>query len=464
MDSVQVNPISNAAGVTFAPEIEAGPQEETRNTTASGRDSSLWAHNTKRTKSKEERAQEPNVTKQRIEKVLKRFNWLPSEKACFKDFELTFAQRSYFASLKASTGLIIIPIYCIFLGTLFWVVTYLFFIEAVRTNKSYKLLKEEGRGWIITGAIGLSIGCAAAWYLMWYLKQTFSASEAAALFKDEPVPDATEEEEESCKVLIQEMELPIKVSTYRKLMQRYFVFIDQTDAYKSDEIKELLVRSAVYFKNPLQFLMVVVCQILFCVVIGIFSYGHGSVGSSLVTALYIIYKLVCVAGKTISRTKNIITIAFSCIRDPKIAFPDLPEPCFLLLDDYDYGLCMLAVGFQAWVIAQALSISNETVITLNFENQVCSIVTLIVLVTSVCMAVLAPDALTAAGTLVTFEFVAQFDEAYIANAEKFLDEKDFKNIKRRSLYAEEWCLVLSEIIVMVAAGSSVTNSLVGLAF
>lgn len=444
-------------------------RDSTRESARESARESDFTKRAKRTKSKEQKEQETRYVERGIAYILKTFDWDPAPQMSLKALELTYAQRTAFASIKASCGLLIVPYFAIFMGTVFWVITYLFFIEAERTNKPYYLLKEEGRGWIICGCIGLGLGLLAANYLLSHIKGGFSFTQQTELFGSPSIYSVAdkaekEEDDEDSAQLIEEMEIPIDVPTLKDLFDNYFVMMDPLAMLKKEEYKELLVRSAVYYKNPLQFLLVVVCQVLFCVVIGIFSFGHGSIGSILVTVIYGAYKLVCGAGKTVSRTKNLVTMTFCCIRSVNDIFEDLPEYLFTLFDEDNYGLFMIAIGMQLWVIAQALSITNEQVVSLNFESVICSVVSLIVMITSMSMTMLAPDALTAAGTLVTFEFVGEFDNTYINTMEKFLTSDDFKNIKRRPLFHEDYLLVLAEIIFMAAAGTAVTNCIVGLSF
>lgn len=421
---------------------------------------------------KSQSAEEPKTenTKKFARGFIEYFNWVPPKEYLLTRNDLTYAQRSVLPSIKASTGLMIVPYYMIFMGTVFWTITFLFFIEAVRTDKPAALLREQGRGWYISGIVGLSIGLMAAFAVMRWITATFPLDQQAALFgpaRRAPLDKegqldkmGTEEDEKT----VEEMALPISLETYQDLMFRYFALIDVRSTITTEEIKKLIERAAVYHHNPLQFLMVIFCQLVFCVVIGVFSYGHGSVGGILIASFYIVYKLVCVAGKTISRTMNLITMVFYNIRPVQEAFPDLPDILDGFFNNYDYGLFIVAIGFQMLVMAQALSISNEEVLSLNFESLVCAIVSLTVQATSICVAMIQPDALTAAGTLVTFEFVAEFDDFYIRNAAKYLTTKNFLEIKPRALFHEDYLLVLCEVLLMFAVGAAVTNCIVGLAF
>ncbi|RYY44019.1 MAG: hypothetical protein EOO06_18840, partial [Chitinophagaceae bacterium] len=220
-----MNPIHE---VSFAPDVSESTDRQSI---------SLNNHG-KKSKSLEEKAQKKSGTIKLLERAIKHLNWDPAPQACLKEIELTYAQRSCFSSIKASCGFMIVPFFVLFIGTLFWVISFLFFIEAERTNKPYKLLKEEGRGWVIGGTIALSLGFVCAYYTMDIIKKNFQAAEQLELFGDEKDDNVVEDgETEAYMLKLTSLDLPIDVPTYRQLMYSYFIFIDQTYIMKNDEIK-----------------------------------------------------------------------------------------------------------------------------------------------------------------------------------------------------------------------------------
>lgn len=363
---------------------------------------------------------------------------------------LTSAQRCMFSSLKASGGVMIIGYYAIFVGTVFWTIVELFFIEAVRTNKPYKLLKQEGLAWLIIGALLLGFGFVFTSFVTRRINKL--TEDDLKLFKATPPVSTPEQLEAATKnradahKMIEEMDLPIDEEVYEDIMERYMCFFEDPVFILPDEMKVIFTRSVVFHKKPYPFLLVILCQIVLCTAIGLFSYGHGSAGSTIVCVFYAIYLVV---------SHEYLPISVSC--------KDTPLTILDTLDDGEYSLPAVAIGFQCFVIAEAFSVASESPL-MNFEHGLVMIVTLMVKVASVCVALLAPNASTAAGTLVTFEFIAQLDDHFIANEAKYLKKEDFKNISPRPLFHDDYLAVVMEIVLIVTAGSAITNCIVGLSF
>lgn len=383
-----------------------------------------------------------------------------------------------FSSIKASGGLIIIGYYATFLGTVFWTILELFFVEATRTNKPFKLLKQEGLGWVIMGSLLMSLGVCfviiCAHQINSFMNSSIGKVAKEDLFGPSEVDakqerfisvdsESQRERTETNKVIL-EMDLPLNKEVYEQIVWKYFFFFDDYKFTLPEEIKLIFVRSAVYHKKPVQFLCVILSQIVMSVTIGIFTYGHGSAGSAIVCAFYLVYLFVSGAGSTFQYFKGLWRIATDRYVDPRDVFKGVPIfEQIAEVDDGGYTISVVAIAWQCYVLAQAYSISGEVPV-LNFEHSLVTCVTLLVQLTSVCVALLTSDAATAAATLVTFDFIAKLDDQFIDHEMKYLQAVDFENIKPRPLFHEDYLAVCVEILLIAAGGAAVTNCIVGLVF
>jgi hypothetical protein len=125
------------------------------------------------------------------------------------------------------------------------------------------------------------------------------------------------------------------------------------------------------------------------------------------------------------------------------------------------GFFGLATGIQCFLISQAISAGGEAPI-LNAEHLMNTVVSVTVFVVSVCNALLAPNAASAAGTLVALEFIAMFDDHFVHHMAAYLVPEDFQRIKPRPLFYEDYWAVGLEIVFLVAAFSAVMNCVIGL--
>lgn len=411
-----------------------------------------------------------------VERIIAMFDPTSGRKPLKK---LTYAQRSMFLSIKASSGLMIVGYFAIFIGVVFWSITEIYYIEAARTDKSYKLLRNEGRGWVICGCIGVAGGALFCLYVLRRMQsylQSHPKVEPEFLGSNLPPPEDKNRIESvesgifkartNTELLAEAIQLPVSPELLNNIIYGYLMLFADPKFVLADEMKTVLIRTSVFHKKPYQFVLVILVQIVLSVSIGVFSYGHGSAGSAIVCTFYIIYLLIGGAGNTIQYLKSLWAIvthnymkAADVYHDD--AFRDVFE--IVTMDDGSYGLMVFAVGWQCYVIAQAYSVSGEAPV-LNFEHIMVTVVSLMVRVTSVCVALLAPDAATAAGTLVTFDFIAQFDDQFIALEAKYLKPEDFERIRARPLFFEDFYAVFWEIIFIGAAGSAVTNAICGLVF
>lgn len=390
---------------------------------------------------------------------------------------LTYAQRTMFSTIKASSGLVIVAYYLIFMGVVFGAFLELFLVEASRTNKSNTLLRSEASGWLAFGAIVGGFGLLLFFYIWRRISDYFASDPEGKMHYHFGCPhregtrstrlvstdDSFILEHANSHAMLKEMDLPLSVELYERIVWEYLHFFDAFSLTRGEEMKRIFLRSAVWFKKPLQFFCVVLVQLLLCVFIGLFTWGHGSTGAGLVCGLYIVYLVVGGANKTIQYMKCIWTI----VRRHYVLTHAFDGTRFeQQVNEYfadDYGILAIPLGFQAFVIAQAYSLAGESPV-LNVEHVVNCIVTILVRLTSVCVALLAPDAATAAGTLVTFDFIAQFDDTFVEMEEKYLTAEDFERVRPRPIFREDYCWVWAESIFMVAGGTAVCNCITGLAF
>lgn len=408
--------------------------------------------------------------------IVKRLNF--DKGYSFDKKEISYAQRSILSSLKASAGLMIVPYYILFMSSVFWAILTLFIIEAFRTDKSYHLLRTEGLSFLILAIIFTVIGLVTS-LLVHYLTRLYFTNEDQELmfgtkfisreeFSSKDLENEGGKNEtriaESKNAVVAE-DLGISVELCDDIVHRYLAFIDIPEKLQSDEIKEVLMRSAVYHKKPAQYLIIIGCQVALCVIVGIFTYGHGSVGGILVSAVFTIYKFIGNAGKTIQYTKNLFEMLNDCPRPFLRCFPFLQETSIATFDVDEIfsinGIFGLGVAFQSFVIGQAFAASGETAV-FNLEHLLNILVSLLVLLVSICLSLLAPDALTATGTLVAFEFIATLDDQYVNSASVYLVLADFEAIHTRKIFHEDIFGVIIELIFILTAGPIVTNTVVGL--
>lgn len=390
---------------------------------------------------------------------------------------LTYAQRTMFSTIKASSGLMIVAYFSIFVGVVCGTILELFLVEASRTNKTRQLLRSEANVWIAFAALTGGVGLLMFFYIWIHISAYFASDPDGRRLRHFGCPHregkrsmrlvSTDDpfvlERADSHSMLKEMDLPLSVEQYERILWEYLHFFDAFSLTRAEEMKGIFLRSAVWFKKPLQFGCVILVQLLLCVFIGLFTWGHGSTGAGLVCALYIVYLVVGGANKTIQYLKCIWTILRRHYVVTQAFDGTFLESSVGQYVSNDYDVLALPLGFQAFVIAQAYSVAGESPV-LNVEHLMNCIVTMLVRVTSVCVALLAPDAATAAGTLVTFDFIAQFDDAFVAMEEKYLTAEDFERIRPRALFWEDYSCVLAEAIFIVAAGTAVCNCITGLMF
>lgn len=181
-----------------------------------------------------------------------------------------------FSTIKASSGVMIVAYFSIFIGVVCGTILELFLVEASRTNKTRQLLRSEANVWIAFAALTGGVGLFMFFYIWIHISAYFASDPEGRRLRHFGCPHregkrsvrlvSTDDpfvlERADSHSMLKEMDLPLSVEQYERILWEYLHFFDAFSLTRAEEMKAIFLRSAVWFKKPLQFGCVILVQLL----------------------------------------------------------------------------------------------------------------------------------------------------------------------------------------------------------